>query len=60
MARNPGGPGTVGKGCVVSIDANEKIRFRIRDNEEISGWFMNAAYCGGSGGRGTVLLKYFP
>jgi hypothetical protein len=21
---------------------------------------MNAAYCGGRGGRGTVLLKYFP
>jgi hypothetical protein len=60
MARNPGGPGTVGKGCVVSRDAKENIRLRTRDNDEIFGWLINAAYCGGSGGRGTVLLKYFP
>ena len=60
MARNPGGPGTMGKGCVVSIDAKEKMRLRTQDIEEISGLLINVSYCGGSGGSGIVLLKYLP
>ena len=60
MARNPGGPGTMEKGCVVSIDAKEKMRLRMRENEEISGLLINVSYCGGSGGSGIMLLKYLP
>jgi hypothetical protein len=36
------------------------MRLRTRDFEEISGSLMNVVYCEGRGGRGVILLKYFP
>jgi len=47
--------GTVGKGCVVSIDANKNIRLRTRDIDEISGSLINAAYAQGEEAEGLCI-----
>jgi hypothetical protein len=55
-----GGPGISGKGCVVSKDAKERTRLRIRDDWEMRWSFMKVSNSGGSGGRGLTSLNLAP
>jgi hypothetical protein len=58
---NEGPPGGIGgKSRDDSNDANEIMRFKRRETEEIWGSFIKILYCSGRGGKRGGSLAYFP
>jgi len=60
MEKKPSGPRFCGKACVVSRDANEKIRFKMRDEAEIFVSLRKMLNSLGRGGKGGTSLSRDP